>query len=132
VSLAAAGATGAGSLAFTVAANGGAARSGTLVIAGQTFTVNQEAAAPVCSFSVSPTSVSVKKKGGDAKVKISAPDGCSWSAATNTSWIGVKAGDSGSGDGTVTLSVDKNEGPARSGTATVAGQTVAVSQGKDE
>jgi hypothetical protein len=38
--------TGTGSVSFTVAANTGAARTGTMTIAGQTFTVTQAAAPP--------------------------------------------------------------------------------------
>jgi hypothetical protein len=132
---ASAGGDGNGSADFTVDANGGGARSGTIAIAGRSFTVTQDAApapAPVCTFSVSPTSISVKKKGGDEKVKVTAPAGCGWTASSNTGWISVKSIDGGPGNGTVTLSVDKNDDTLRSGTATVAGQTVTVTQGKDD
>ena len=44
--------TGNGTASFTAAANTGAPRSGTLTVAGQTFTINQ---AESCTFSVSPT-----------------------------------------------------------------------------
>src|SRR6185436_3752673 len=47
-----------GSVTFTVAANTGASRNGTLTIAGNTFTVSQAAVgAPPCTFSIAPTSV---------------------------------------------------------------------------
>ena len=46
--------TGTGSLEFVVAVNSGAARGGTITVAGQTITVNQSAAA--CTYSLNPTS----------------------------------------------------------------------------
>jgi hypothetical protein len=48
--------TGNSSVGFTVAANSGPARQGTLTIAGRTFTVLQ---AESCSFAISPEQVSV-------------------------------------------------------------------------
>src|SRR5690606_14207057 len=47
--------TGPRALSFTVAANTGAARSGTITVGGKTFTVNQNAA---CTYTLAPTSVS--------------------------------------------------------------------------
>src|SRR5688572_1366758 len=46
--------TGSGRVQLSVAENTGAARSGTLVIAGQTVTVNQQSR-PACTFQVAPT-----------------------------------------------------------------------------
>jgi hypothetical protein len=119
--------TGSGSVSFSVAANTGAARTGTLTIAGQTLTVTQQAVA--CSYSVSPTSQSAPA-GGDAgtSIKVTTVSGCAWTAASNTSWITVTSGASGSGNGTASYSVSANVGPARTGTLTVAGQTFTVTQ----
>jgi hypothetical protein len=47
---------------------------------------------------------------------------------SNAPWIAVGLGASGSGNGTVRLDIQSNTGPARSGTATVAGRTVSVNQ----
>jgi hypothetical protein len=61
-------ATGSGTVAYTVDANPGAARSGTITIEGETFTVNQDAA-PVCTPPTTPTisgSTSVVAGDGDS------------------------------------------------------------------
>ena len=60
------GATGSGNgtVTFSVAANTGAQRTGTLTIAGQTFTVTQAAAPPPCRTSIAPPSQSIGAAGG--------------------------------------------------------------------
>src|SRR5439155_1078934 len=54
---------------------------------------------------------------------------CSWTAVSNVSWITITGGASGTGIGTVTYSVATNSGStARTGTLTIAGQTVTITQ----
>jgi all-beta uncharacterized protein/BACON domain-containing protein len=119
--------SGNGTVKFSVAANSGAGRTGTLTVAGQTITVNQ-AAAP-CSYSVTPTSVSVGAAGGSGTpISVSTASGCAWTAMSKASWVTVLTGASGTGSGSVTYSVQTNSGGARTGTLTVAGQTVTISQ----
>ena len=60
---------------------------------------------------------------------VTAIGGCTWAAASNTSWIAITSGAAGVGDGSVTYSVAANFGAPRAGTLTVAGQTVTVTQG---
>jgi hypothetical protein len=111
---------------YTVAANTGAARTGTLTVAGQTVTITQ--AAP-CSFTVSPTSANPTSGGGPATVSVTTTTGCSWTATSNATWITITSGASGSGNGTVNYTVAANGTPSsRSGTLTVAGQTVTINQ----
>lgn len=62
-------------------------------------------------------------------VSVTAISGCSWTAVSNASWITVTGGSSGIGDGSVTFSVASNGGTPRSGTLTIAGYTVTVTQG---
>jgi hypothetical protein len=88
---------------FSVAANSLAARMGTLTIAGSTFTVTQ---ATGCSFSINSTSHSFDRKAGNVDVKVTASQGCSWTATTSAGWITITSGASGTGDGTVKISVD--------------------------
>jgi hypothetical protein len=90
--------------------------------------------APACTFVVSPTNISVKKKGSKGEtVSVTAPASCSWTAASNTSWVGIASGSSGSGNGTVSVSIEKNNGKTREGSVTIAGQLVTVGQNeKDE
>jgi Putative binding domain, N-terminal/Viral BACON domain len=118
--------TGNGTVSFTVAANSGAARSGTLTIAGRTFTVNQEGAS--CSFSISPAGQDVAAGGGTGSVAVTTSGGCAWTAVSNAGWITVTGGASGSGAGSVSFNVAANTGASRSGTLTVAGQTFTITQ----
>jgi hypothetical protein len=124
-----AGGSGDGTVTFSVAANTGGVRSGTLTIAGQTFTVTQGAALVSCTYSISPTTSAIAASGGTGTVAVSAGSGCAWTAGSSAGWVTVSSGASGSGNGSVTFSVAANTGGARSGTLTVAGQTFSVTQG---
>jgi hypothetical protein len=117
--------TGDGSVNFTVAATTGAGRSGTLTIAGRTFTVNQGQG---CAFSLSSTSASVPAAGGTGAFDVRAADGCGWAAESNAPWLTITAGANGSGNATVRYAAAANSGPQRIGTITAAGQTYSVTQ----
>jgi hypothetical protein len=120
--------TGSGSVGFSVGANpNNASRTGTLTVAGQTFTITQTGVS--CIFSISPTSQSFGYSGGTDSIGVTAaaPD-CSWTATNNDGWINVTSGTSGSGNGTVNYSVAANSGAARTGTLTIGGQTFTVTQ----
>jgi hypothetical protein len=118
--------SGNGTISFTVAANTGGARNGTLTVAGQTFTVNQGAVA--CAYSLNPTSTSISATGGPGSFNVASGTGCAWTATANAAWLTISGGASGSGNGTVSFTVAANTSGARSGTLTVAGQTFAVNQ----
>jgi hypothetical protein len=117
--------TGNGAVAFSAAANTGAARSGTMTVAGATFTVAQ---AEGCTFSIAPESAPITGAGGPLSVAVTAAGACAWTASSNVPWFRVTAGASGTGNGTVQLTVDSHSGAARSGTATIAGRTFTVNQ----
>jgi hypothetical protein len=114
-----------GSVSYSAAANPGGARTGTLTIAGRTFTVNQ---AGGCTFSVNPETLSQAAGGGAASVAVSAGAECAWSASSGTPWVTIVTGANGTGPGSVEFSIAQNTGPGRSGTATVAGRTVTINQ----
>jgi hypothetical protein len=120
---------GPGAISFTVAANGGVTRTGTLAIAGQTFTVTQ-AGAVSCAYTLSPASRYIGSGGGSGIISVTAaPGDCPWSAVSNDPWLTIVSATPGSGGGTVTYSAAANSGDVtRTGTLTVAGQTVAVTQ----
>jgi len=123
--------TGNGTVAFEVAANTGSApRTGTLTIAGQTVTVSQAGTvATTCTFSVSaPGTVDAIGGAASATVTASAPT-CAWTAQSSAAFVAVTSGSSGTGNGSVTLTVDANGGSARTGSVTIAGQPISVSQG---
>lgn len=118
--------SGNGSVDFTVAANSGAQRVGTITIAGQTHTVTQLGS---CAASINPSSQTAPAAGGAATpVAVTIVSGCAWTASTATSWITITGGASGTGNGTVGFTTDPNTGPQRVGTLTIAGQTHTVTQ----
>ena len=77
--------SGNGTVGFTVASNGGAQRTGSVIIAGQQAVVTQAAAAaPPCTFTISPTSQSIAVAGGEGTaVTVSTQAGCRWTAASH-------------------------------------------------
>jgi hypothetical protein len=122
--------SGNGSVTFTIAPNPGAARTGTIRVAQHTFTVNQDAGAQApCSYSISPATAYIGAAGGDAgTVTVATASSCSWTVVNNASWITWNSNSSGSGGGSVYVTIAPNAGPARSGTMTIAGQTYTVNQ----
>ncbi len=121
--------TGNGTVSYSVTINSGAARSGTLTIAGQTYTINQAAGAAPCTYSLSATSTNVVATANTGSVNVTASaSNCTWSATSNSNWVTITAGASGTGNGAVSFSVSANSGAARSGTLTVAGQTFTINQ----
>ena len=121
--------TGNGTVNYSVAANSSAdQRVGTMTIAGKTFTVTQSGSSP-CTYSISPTSNTFGSPGGTGSVGVTASSGCNWTATSNSSWIAITSGSSGTGNGTVNYSVAANSGAdQRVGTMTIAGKTFTVTQ----
>jgi hypothetical protein len=117
--------TGSGTIAYSVDANPGAARGGTISAGGQIFSVSQ--AANVCTFALNPTTGGTFAAGGSGGlIGITAPVGCAWTPSTNDSWIHPSG--NGPGNGTVGFTVDSNPGAMRSGSITVAGHSFAIMQ----
>ena len=123
--------SGNGTVGYRVDANTSTStRSGTMTIAGQTFTVTQ---ARACTYSISPTKATVPKEGvASASVAITAPSGCPWTAVSNASWVHVIGPASGSGNATVTYSADPQPTKAkkRNGKMIIAGRTFTVTQNR--
>jgi delta-60 repeat domain len=149
--------SGNGTVGYAVSANTGAPRTGTLTIAGQTFTIEQAAGDTGCFYTVAPSTLNV---GGDAvpsaTVTVTTGAGCAWEATvrnTDAPWVKLvsaqlasgqvvtprmvgELGDvnrrlalTGTGSATVTLAVGRNpRTTARTGTVLVAGQVVTVTQ----
>ena len=83
----------------------------------------------VCTFTLSPTSISAGAAASTATITVTTGSACAWTAASNDAFITVTSGASGTGNGTVGVAIAANSGGARTGTLTIAGQTVTVSQG---
>jgi hypothetical protein len=122
-----AGGSGPGVVQLSVAASTDAERSGNVTIAGHTFTVTQ---ASGCTYSVAPAAIPIAAPGGPGtfNVTTSGP-GCGWQAVRDVDWITISGSASGTGGGAVNFTVLPNQGAARTGTITVQGQVVTVSQG---
>jgi hypothetical protein len=113
---------------FVVLPNLGAARSDSILIGGQTFTVNQAAVLPACTYTLSASSATIPAAGGTGTFNVTAAAGCTWTAVTSATWITITAGASGSGNGTVSFTVAANTGASRTDNIVVAGQTFTVTQ----
>lgn len=85
----------------------------------------------VCTFNLSSKSISVGTKGGYSAVNVTVPANCDYSVKSNANWIRVDGGGVGSGSGTVTFRVNVNPTITRSGTISIAGQTVTVTQSRN-
>ena len=82
-----------------------------------------------CTYSAAASASSFDKSGGAATLTVSTEAGCPWMAAPDAGWIVVQSGSPGLGSGRVAFSVAPNPGsPALSGTITVAGQPIAITQ----
>lgn len=81
-----------------------------------------------CTFTLSTTSVSVPASGGSATVNITTTGSCNWTSISNDGFIVLTGPSSGSGNGSISFTLGPSIGAARTGTLTVAGQTVTVSQ----
>jgi hypothetical protein len=126
-----AGGAGSRQLTYQVAANADAAsRTATLTIGGQTHSITQSGAAPVCSYDLTPAARNVTAAGGAFSVHVAAATGCAWTAVSSATWIVVGTGaGAGSGDADIAYTVTANPDPApRSGTITVAGKTHTITQ----
>lgn len=117
-------------IAYSVAANSGAARSATLMVAGRSFPVSQAQGACYPTPSINPTSASFTATAGTGTktVNVTAPATCSWSVANVPAWLTVTSPMSGSGNGAVTYTIPANTGAARSGTMVIANINHSVTQ----
>jgi FG-GAP repeat protein/all-beta uncharacterized protein len=82
----------------------------------------------VYNFATFPSSFNVGTAGTSGNLAVQTNASCPWTAQSNASWITITSGASGAGNGNVGFTVAANTGPQRTGTMTVGGQTVTVSQ----
>ena len=119
------GTSGTGSLLYSVAANAGPARSGSITVGDRTFTVNQ---ATGCTYALNSTSTSVEASGGTGSVGLTTGNSCPWTAGSSaTSWLTVSPA-SGTGSAAAYYAAAANTGAARSANLTMGGITFVVSQ----
>jgi hypothetical protein len=121
--------SGNGTVVYRVDANSSTSqRSGSLLVAGRTFTVTQSGVAS-CSYTISPTSQSFGPSAGTGSVTVSTTSGCSWSASLGATWVSITSGSSGSSSGTVSYMVTANTSTSsRSTSLSIAGRQFSISQ----
>jgi hypothetical protein len=84
-----------------------------------------------CSFAVAQPSLSTfppEGGTGTAAVTITAGTSCTWTAASNASFITITQGSTGTANGTVGFTVAANSGAERTGTLAIAGTTTTITQ----
>ena len=82
-----------------------------------------------CSFTLSASSLSFGTSGGPGSVSVTTASHCTWTAASDRGWMSITSGANGTGSGVVNVSLTASSSEsARTGTLTVAGQTVSVVQ----
>src|SRR5262249_28722473 len=110
--------SGSGSVSYSVAANTGPQRPGSINIGGQTLAITQDSG---CIYTINPTSANFTTSGGAGSFTITTNDqSCGWNAVTSYGWITINAPSSGVGNGMVNYTVASNTGGARSGSIAVA------------
>lgn len=83
-----------------------------------------------CSYSVSPTTVSVPSTGSAGSIVVITGSSCAWTAVSSVNWITVTSNASATGLASSNYTVAANPaGGTRVGTLTVAGRTVTITQG---
>jgi hypothetical protein len=84
---------------------------------------------PACAYTLSTASLSFGPAGGSASVNVSAGAICAWTAVSDRGWMSITAGASGTGFGVVNVTLTQTTSTdERTGTLTIAGQTVSVHQ----
>ena len=82
-----------------------------------------------CVYSITPTSQNIASSGAIGTLKVTTQTGCSFTSVSNSDFISIDSGPSGTGTSQVSFFVDANTGAARTGTIAVAGQIFTISQG---
>ncbi len=123
--------TGTSSLVVTVHQNIGEERYEIASIAGHKFHIVQEASTQDCSFNISPQNNTFPSSGGNQTVNIDTfGDNCTWAVHSPLPWLNFDK-DSGTGDGSIVLTANKNTGDARNGMISIAGYGYIVNQEED-
>ncbi len=86
----------------------------------------------VCTYVLSRQSQQIFPEGGTFTVNVSSPVNCDYAVKSNASFIKITNGNPGSGNGSVTFTVERNSSLPRSGTIIIGDQTFTVSQSGNE
>jgi hypothetical protein len=142
---------GPGTVRIRSAANDGPARQGSVSVAGVRVTVAQSAAGaapppapppqppppepppptppPTCTYALAPNDVTAPASGGTGASALATGAACTWTAASDASWLAVTSPASGTGSTTIAWRADLNpDAVPRAAHVTVAGQVLTVRQ----
>lgn len=86
------------------------------------------AATPSCSFSIVQPAITFGPEGGTDTATVAAGSACAWTSTSSASFLAVTVGASGTGNGTVQFTVAVNTGAERTGTLSIAGATITITQ----
>jgi Viral BACON domain len=82
-----------------------------------------------CSYTLWPPSLSFSAAGGRSSVTVTTTDYCTWIVSADPGWISIVSPASGTGEGTIDVSVGANLSTAvRTGTLKVGGEVVSIRQ----
>ncbi len=81
-----------------------------------------------CSYNLTGPTSAFPAGGGTGSITISTQTGCSWNAASDSSWVTLTSSRSGSGTGSIGFSVGGNTGSSRTGGITVGGLRFVIAQ----
>lgn len=122
-----------GTVQYSVAANTGAARTGSISVSGTggglSISIAQAASGECAITGINPTSATASAAGGPGSFAVTVSNAtCTWSASTSDAWITLTTG-SGTGDGNVAYAIAENTSTdARTGTISVGGFAFTVTQ----
>ena len=86
-----------------------------------------------CTYLISPITQSYNASGGLGTLNVTTQANCSWTATSNAPWLIITSNSSGIGNGILNYTVLENiDISLRTGTLTVAGQALSVTQGGGE
>jgi sugar lactone lactonase YvrE len=81
-----------------------------------------------CTYTLSPVTTQ-PNTGGPLSINVTAATGCNWSASSDASWATISSGATGTGNGTVQLTLTSNStSQPRTGNINIAGQAVTLTQ----
>jgi hypothetical protein len=105
-------------------------RSGSVTVGNVSVGIVQQGTSPSCPVTLSATTYNVVFSGETFQIAVTAAPTCSWSAVSNAGFLVLPGAPTGTGSGTITVEAGPNPRSAsRSGTVTIAGETLTVMQG---
>ncbi len=122
------GATGNGTLSYSVQPNTAReSRTGTITVGSDTLVITQQ---PACGFTLSPAFQQIRSSAESGSLTITATaSSCVRNAVSDSAWLTIPVGSSGTGNGTLSWSAAANTSPTqRTGRITVGDATFTVQQ----